>query len=408
MDKGDGLRSQYTWIPSAYILQGLPFAWVTTASMVLLRQLHVNNAKIALMTSLFAIPWFLKPIFAPLMELHLSRQACIVLFPIITASFIILLVWLIGLPHFLFFCSILFFLMALSSALYDLNVDGLYIASLDRTTRIRFLSVSTISYQLGRLIGQGGLLTIVSYLTILFGVFFAWKLALILLAAFLILVSIYHFNRLPAKQEIIIAERTARPFSETYQQLVKMPHIICVLLLVFVYPFSENQLVKIVPLFFLNYFSVAKTATLIGMIGISGMITGMLCSSLILKKISLYYVMFVMAILGCLVNTSYIFLSLHYALLFLPVGIIFFLTQFIFGISNCAYMLYLLDKFGKGPYSMSLYSIGTALMGFGAIIAGVLSGYLQEWLGYTGFFSWIFFCGLAVTGYTYFFKKVLF
>ena len=65
-------------------------------------------------------------------------------------------------------------------------------------------------------------------------------------------------------------------------------------------------------------------------------------------------------------------------------------------------MFYLLNMFTKGSYPMSLYAIGTALMGLGMLFGGAISGYIQYLLGYTDFFVWILvinFCIIIISFY---------
>jgi MFS transporter, PAT family, beta-lactamase induction signal transducer AmpG len=71
-------------------------------------------------------------------------------------------------------------------------------------------------------------------------------------------------------------------------------------------------------------------------------------------------------------------------------------AQFGFGLSNGAYVLYLLNIFTKGAYPMSMYTIATALMMLGISLGGAVSGFVQSLLGYNGFFLWIIMINLGL------------
>ena len=48
-------------------------------------------------------------------------------------------------------------------------------------------------------------------------------------------------------------------------------------------------------------------------------------------------------------------------------------------------MIYL----SEGQYKTSHFAITTAFMAIGMMIPGMVSGYIQEWLGYQHFFIWV-------------------
>lgn len=52
--------------------------------------------------------------------------------------------------------------------------------------------------------------------------------------------------------------------------------------------------------------------------------------------------------------------------------------------------------FAQGKYPTAHFAISTAFMSLGLMLPGMLSGVLQEWMGYRGFFIWIMAC-CAVT-----------
>ena len=75
------------------------------------------------------------------------------------------------------------------------------------------------------------------------------------------------------------------------------------------------------------------------------------------------------------------------------------LEQFGYGFGFTAYMLFMLFFVGDSRYKTAEYAIGTSLMALGMMLPGMISGLIQEWLGYQQFFIYVMICtlpGMAV------------
>ncbi|MGH2415256.1 MAG: MFS transporter, partial [Microcystaceae cyanobacterium] len=64
--------------------------------------------------------------------------------------------------------------------------------------------------------------------------------------------------------------------------------------------------------------------------------------------------------------------------------------QFSYGIGVSAYTVFLMGNVHP-EYKASYYAITTALMATGIFIPGLLSGYIQTWIGYESYFLLSFF-----------------
>ena len=73
------------------------------------------------------------------------------------------------------------------------------------------------------------------------------------------------------------------------------------------------------------------------------------------------------------------------------------IEQFGYGFGFTAYMLYLIH-YARGPQATAHYAICTAFMALGMMLPGMIAGWLQEMMGYTGFFIWIMLCCIATIG----------
>ncbi len=394
-------------------MEGLPFALVNTVALILFKNLGFDNAEITLFTSLFTIPWFIKPLLAPIIETSITKHKLILLISSGFGFLVLLLAASLNWNYF-FIASIgIFFALAFISSLFDMTVDGLYIAQLNRTQQAHFIGIRTVSYHIGRLIAQGGIVLLASLLFTRFGIKLSWQIAFICLALFVLLIALYHSWVLPVDQSPSFQSNSyLYHFKAVLAELHALPYFKHVVIFVLLYNFSENQLIKIIPLFLMDStahggleFSTAYIGMLIGTIGTISMLMGILFSGLLLAKISLSRYLLPVTILSGITNFGYLFISFYGIQSIYFITIIIIMTQFTFGLSNGAYMLYLLNSFSKGTYYMSLYAIGTALMGFSAMFGGAISGYLQSLFGYNEFFSWIIVCNATIIVYCYYLIK---
>jgi len=407
--------TNHCMIPSLYFLEGLHYSFLTTVSVVLYKMLHVSNTKITFYTSLFTIPFLLKPFISPLIENYNNKR----IFILLLSMTISLLLILISLSLFLkdnFTLSIfIFFIFAMIAAMYDICVDGFYLTQLTTKMQAKLLGIRTLCYQLGKLFSQGIIIFIASLLFSYFGIQFGWQITLLLLSLFLLFVCCYHYFFITSNKQKKMRISHLHSYQQVYREFIHLPNLVFILFFIFIYHFGENQLIKILPLFLLDTtqhggleMSVASVSLLNGFIPIIGILTGIFLSSHLMARLSFRICFLPITFYASIINLAYVLLSMLLLKNILLVAIIIFLTQFGFGLSNGLYLFFLMQHFGKGNYPMSLYTIATALMGLSVTIAGAISGYLQFLLGYQIFFIWVSFISLMTLMFSFFlFKKEL-
>ena len=224
---------------------------------------------------------------------------------------------------------------------------------------------------------------------------------------------------MPAREKISKSNKNTltklNSFRQVFAEFLALPHLSALIIFVLIYNLAETQLVKIVPLFLLDKisdgglgFTIEQVGAVYGGIGTIGMLTGILISGFLLSKVNLKQALAPVTLLVALTNFVYLLLCIFKITSIALIGLSIAIAQIGYGLSNGIYMLYLLNTFTKGHYPMSLYAIGTALMGLGVLAGGAISGYIEEWLGYPGFFGWIIglsFCIVFIAVYNV--KKVL-
>src|SRR5688572_13686380 len=62
------------YVPTLYVLEGLPYFVVNEVAVILMKRLDVENDAIAWWTSLLAWPWTLKMLWSPFVEVASTRR----------------------------------------------------------------------------------------------------------------------------------------------------------------------------------------------------------------------------------------------------------------------------------------------------------------------------------------------
>ena len=157
-------RSGWAWVPSLYFAQGIPYVIVTMVSAALYKRFGVSNADIGWYTSLLGLPWVIKPLWGPLVDLYwtkrkwtLSTQLLMAIGLITTAFLLPTNLWWIG-------SLTVFTMMAFASATHDIAADGFYMLGLDPHRQALFNGIRSTFWRLSMIIGTGVLVILAGVL----------------------------------------------------------------------------------------------------------------------------------------------------------------------------------------------------------------------------------------------------
>lgn len=404
------IAKHYRWVPQVYIMQGIPFGLVALIAPLFYKNVGWDNIQIAGYTSLLTLPWLLKFLLAPMLENIATKRTFVWVTQFFVAFFTLLLAINLFYISWIGISLILFSLIALSAAIHDLHSDGLYLESLDSAAQTYFIGIRSLFYQAGKFLSQGGLVILIGYLSSVFNKETAWQLALLLLAVILFFITWYNYLFLPKhSNNSPINHSIAGSYKNILAEFKKIPHYLSGILFIFLYHFPESQIIKIFPLYLLDQqFSIEQIGWISGIVSLTGMLLGITLSGLLLKRFTLKKCLLLFTLFTACANIGYLWLVNFQIDSLWIISSVVIVAQFFFGLSNGAYMLYIIHFFAKSKhYSMSLYAIGTTIMLAGVIVSGCLSGYLQEWLGYTGFFVWITTSGVGVIALAYYSRKYI-
>ena len=148
-------RQPWAWVPSLYFAQGIPYVVVMTVSVIMYKRMGISNTDIALYTSWLYLPWVIKPLWSPLVEMFRTKRFWIITLQLLIGGALASVALTIPLPSFFQVTLAIFWLMAFSSATHDIAADGFYMLGLEQHQQAAFSGVRSTFYRVAMITGQG-------------------------------------------------------------------------------------------------------------------------------------------------------------------------------------------------------------------------------------------------------------
>jgi MFS transporter, PAT family, beta-lactamase induction signal transducer AmpG len=188
------------WVPTLYFAEGLPFYAVNLMALVFYQRAGLRNEVIALTISLLALPWSLKPLWSPFLEMYQTKRLFVVTFEILAGVSLALLALTLPLPGYFRYSVALLALVGVCSSSHDIVADGLYIASLRTDQQSAFAGWQGGFYNVARFLAQGGLIIAAGWLEKRMDLRYAWMLIFLGVGICLFLLGLYHSRALPRQE----------------------------------------------------------------------------------------------------------------------------------------------------------------------------------------------------------------
>ena len=395
-------RNPWSWIPTLYFAEGLPYVAVMTISLVLYKQLRLSNAEITFYTSWLYLPWLIKPLWSPFIDVVKTKRWWITAMQLLIGAAFGGVAFTIPSSFWLQGSLFFFWVMAFSSATHDIAADGFYMLGLDQHQQAWFVGIRSTFYRLATIFGQGILVMIAGNLQVVFrnNIRYSWSLMFYGVAGLFIALWLYHSYILPKPSEDKGMEslNTAKLMSELKQTVVtfftKMPvrEVVIAILFMLLYRMPEGLLAKVSSLFLIDShgagglgLSPQEYGLVQGTVGIIGLTLGGILGGLAAGRDGLKRWLWPMVCAITIPDLVYVYMSYAMPSSLLVVNICVFFEQFGYGFGFTAYMLYLI-YYSQGEYKTSHYALCTALMALSMMIPGLFAGALQEAVGYRMFF----------------------
>ena len=383
------------------------------------------KGEMAMFTSLLYLPWVIKPLWSPFVDIIKTKRWWILAMQIVMSAAFVLVA--LGLPDpspeviasgtasvSLFKMTlVLFWISAFASATHDIAADGFYMLALKPKQQSVFVGIRSTFYRLASIFGQGVLVVIAGLLEKKLGdIPQAWSVTLLVSAVIFAVITIWHTIVLPRpdadsfREDGTTAKGIVKEFIRTFITFFRKKHILIALLFMLLYRLPEAFLVKMMNPFLLDPtgqgglgLSTETVGLVYGTIGVAALTVGGILGGIAASKWGLKKSLWPMAMALTLPCLSFVFLAAFQPQNIWLISSCVALDQFGYGFGFTAYMLYLI-YFSDGEFKTAHYSLCTAFMALSMMLPGMVAGYIQEALGYTSFFIFVMVCCLVTVGVT--------
>ena len=385
----------------------------------------MSKGEMAWYTSLLYLPWVIKPLWSPFVDIIKTKRWWIMATQILMSAAFALVAF--TLPHpsaeviaggnadvSLFAVTlVLFWITAFASATHDIAADGFYMLALNPGDQSLFVGIRSTIF------GQGVLVVIAGMLERKTGnIPQAWSTTLIISAVIFAAVTLWHTFRLPRpasdSSRLEVGNGRAREifqeFSRTFATFFSKKHVWMAMAFMLLYRLPEAFLVKMMNPFLLDPMSegglglsTETVGIVYGTVGVAALTVGGILGGFAASRWGLKKSLWPMALSLTLPCLSFVFLAAFQPENILLISSCVALDQFGYGFGFTAYMLYLI-YFSEGEFKTAHYSLCTAFMALSMMLPGMVAGYLQEAVGYVWFFGFVMVCCLVTVLVTFMLK----
>lgn len=389
-------KNPWLWVPPLYLTESIPYVIIITVSVIMYKSLGISNSDIGLYTSFLYLPWVIKPIWSPILELFGNKKQWYLSMQLILAAVFLGVGLTTGLNQFFTVTLAFFWMGAFASATNDIASDGMYLLALKPDQQSFFVGLRSTFYRVGMITGQGLIVIVAGNLeTSLGDPTKAWSWTMIIVAGLMLVLTLINWITTPNIKEERITKEEQPSFGKVFTTFFTKKNIGLSLAFVLLYRLGESQLVKMASPFFLDDrakgglgLSVTDVGYLYGTLGVISLLIGGILGGIVISRDGLGRWMMPMAIAINAPNLGYVFLSWNQPESFINPAIVVIIEQFGYGFGFAAYMIFLI-YLAEGLFKTAHYALATGFMAMGMMFPGMVSGYIQEWLGYPGFFVWV-------------------
>jgi PAT family beta-lactamase induction signal transducer AmpG len=391
-------RNPWAWVPTLYFAEGVPYVAVMTISLILYKRLGLSNTDITLYTSWLYLPWVIKPLWSPFVDMLKSKRWWIVTMQLLIGAALGGVAFTIPVSWWLQGSLFFFWMMAFASATHDIAADGFYMMGLDEHEQAYFVGIRSTFYRIATIFSSGLLVGLAGALQVMTrSIRYSWSLVFYLMAGLFIAFWLYHNWVLPRPDEdsekhTKTASAIWNEFRQTVVTFFQKPQVWAGICFMLFYRMPEGLLAKISALFLVDAphngglgLSDGEYGLVQGTVGVIGLTVGGILGGICASRDGLKRWLWPMVMAITLPDIVYVILAYLLPSSLLTISICVFVEQFGYGFGFSAYMLYLI-YYSQGEHKTSHYALCTAFMALSMMIPGLFAGALQEAVGYQLFF----------------------
>ena len=394
-------RNPWVWVPTLYMAEGLPNVIVTSVAVVLYMQMGLTDTEIGLYTGWLGLPWIIKPLWSPFVDLYKTKRWWVLLTQLLLGSSLAGIAFTLNTDFWFQGTMFCFFLMAFSSATHDIAADGYYMLELDEHKQAWFVGIRNTFYRLAVIFGNGVLVPVAGLLQKVYpdSNAFAWSLVFYATAALFLAIWLYHSYIMPHADADVRHNTSAIEIAKGLKKMLiafihKMPWraMLAAIIFILFYRFPEALLNAMSKTFLTRPqedgglgLTLAQFGLSYGTVGLIGLLLGGIVGGWLASRDGLKRWLRPMVCAITLPDIVYVWMSLSMPSNMLLISTCIFIEQFGYGLGFTALTLYML-YFSMGEFKTSHYAICTGISYLGLQVPAMFSGYLKDSVGYSTFF----------------------
>ena len=394
-------KRPWFWVPSTYYMEGFPGVMIMSVLGIMYKNFGISNTKITMYTGMLVLPWVIKPLWASLIDVFMTKRWWIYMMEIIVGCLFILMAFIVKTPNYFLLTIIVSWGIAFLSSSHDIATDGFYLMELEPSQQSFFVGMQSASYNIGKICAKGLIVMLCGFIYNGTNNYFtAWSFGLIVTGGICIAIGLYHKLILPKdeKKEHKNLKQAVHEFFDVYADFIKLKGLIMAFLFLFFYKLSESMITAILSLFLLDPvskgglgFTNVFTGLANGAVAPLAIILGGFLGGYIIYRKGFRHCIWWMLIAVNSPNAVYIILA-HYQIQnqFFVLSCIAF-EQFCFSFGYTAYLIFIYYMVKDSKFKTAHYAFFAGIMLLGIMIPQMISGWLQELIGYEYFFIFIMF-----------------
>jgi PAT family beta-lactamase induction signal transducer AmpG len=412
MDKADPIvlasgraRHPLAWVPSLYLAQGLPFYSVALVAGLMFKSMGVPNEQIARWTGMLGLAWVFKALWSPFLELFRSKKRIVVTLQITGGIALAALALALQLPAWFALAIALLGVVSLASSTHDIAADGLYIASLSAKQQAAYAGWQGAFFNGAKFLSLGGLVILAGHLEQQVGAQAAWATVFGLLGALMAALGLYHVWALPGSSTSASTsvQGGAAVLADVIRAFFAKPGIWLGILFILLFRTAEGQVQTIGPLFLRDAraiggmgLSTQEVGAIYGTAGTAAFLVGSILGGYFTSWIGLKRAMPWLILAMNVPNLVFYYLSIAQPASLPVVTASLAAEMFGYGFGFVGMILFIMQVIASGPYQTAHYALGSGFMQLGFVLSKVVSGDIQQALGYKHFFLCVLLSALPV------------
>jgi PAT family beta-lactamase induction signal transducer AmpG len=401
-------RSPLLWVPTGYFSMALGYTMLCSVTAIMFKNLGMDNGRAAAYSSMLILAYTIKPLFAPIVEMYRTKK-----FFVLCAQCLIGLGFFgaalaMSLPNYMAVLLPVFWAMSFIGATQDIASDGVYVTSLDTRAQSLYCGVQSLSWNLGPIVASGALVYLSGRLHTAvfhhdahtFGPEWldAWQVIFAIVAAITLVLALWHARVMPdgarADHTPASLPDAGRILLDSFVTFFRKPGVWRMVAFAFRFRLSIGLLEKIGPFFMVDGaakgglgLSNEQLGIVYGTWGLAAVLLGSLLGGWFVARRGLRRTLFLLCCAVNIPNVTFLIMSIWLPSSVWGIAAGVMIEKFFFGFGSVGFMIYLMQQLAPGKYATTHYAFGTGLMGLCGLVTGVVSGHLQQSLGYVHYFA---------------------